>query len=84
MPWRKWRREGEAFHMTVEASVVALSRLRSRLLLVVELQPRTMKARLLLQTARLSKARLDKNFSDRIGEYVADATTADVATDSAA
>lgn len=78
------RGEGEAFDMTVEASVVALSRRRSRLLLLVDLKPRTMKARLLLQSARLTKARLDKNFADRIGEYVADATAADLPAASAA
>ena len=78
------RGEGEAFDMTVHASVVALSRRRSRLLLVADLKPRTIKARLLLQSARLAKTRLDNSFSDRIGEYVADATAADLPAASAA
>lgn len=68
------RGQAEAFDMSFDASVVALSRRRSRLLLTAKVRPRTMKARLLLQTAKLTKGRLDRNFSDRVREYVAAAT----------
>jgi len=67
------RGQAEALDMAVEASVVALSRQRSRLLLIAHVRPRTMKARLLLQTAKLTKSRLDRNFADRVREYVTSA-----------
>lgn len=61
----------QALDMTVNGTVVALSRVKSRLIFELEVRPRNMKARLMLQTAKLGKAQLDKRFERRITEYLA-------------
>lgn len=68
------RGRSDTFDLTLAATVVALSRSRSRLNLEVEAKPRTMKARLLLQTAKLSKGKIDRIFADRFHDYVASVT----------
>ncbi|MDO6668603.1 SRPBCC family protein [Paracoccus sp. 1_MG-2023] len=60
----------DALDLTVNATVVALNRAKSRLIFELEVRPRNMKARLMLQTAKLGKAQLDKRFERRIGEYL--------------
>ncbi len=60
----------EALDISINATVVALSRTRSRLVFEVELRPRNMKARLMLQTAKLAKPQLDRRFSRRVGEIL--------------
>ncbi len=60
----------EALDMTINATVVALNRSKSRLIFELEIRPRNMKARLMLQTAKLGKSELDKRFERRIREYV--------------
>lgn len=52
----------EAFDTRIDITVVALSRLRSRVIFEVDIRPRNMKARLLLQTAKLGKSQLDQKF----------------------
>ncbi|AUH34412.1 SRPBCC family protein [Paracoccus tegillarcae] len=54
--------ESEAFDLTITMTVVALGRTRSRLIFEIDLRPRTMRARLMLQTAKLGKSQLDKQF----------------------
>ena len=58
----------EAFEIAVELTVIALSRGRSRLVAEIEVRPRTMRARLMLQTAKLGKPRLDRNFARRVAQ----------------
>ncbi|WP_265500453.1 hypothetical protein [Paracoccus beibuensis] len=60
----------EAVDVAVNATVVALSRARSRLIFETEVRPRNMKARLMLQTAKLGKAQLDRRYQNRIREFV--------------
>lgn len=60
------------FELFVTMSVVALSPTKSRLIFELEAKPRHMRARLMLQTAKIGKSALDRKFSRRIGEYVAD------------
>lgn len=69
------RGHSDTFDLMLVATVVALSRSRSRLHLDAEVKPRSMKARLLLQTAKLSKARIDRVFADRFADYVASVTS---------
>ena len=60
----------EMFDLTIEMTVIALTRAKSRLIFEVDVQPRGMKARLLLQTAKLGKAQLDRKFAQRIAQFV--------------
>ena len=62
--------QSELFNLEIIATIVALSPGKSRLLFEVELQPRGMKARLMLQTARLGKAQLDRKFALGIADFV--------------
>lgn len=60
----------DQFNLTLRMTVVALTPSKSRLIFEAEVQPRGMKARLLLQTAKLGKAQLDRKFAGRIGDFV--------------
>lgn len=62
--------QSDLFNLEIVATIVALSPGKSRLLFEVELQPRGMKARLMLQTARLGKAQLDRKFALGIADFV--------------
>lgn len=64
----------EALDLEITMTVIALTRARSRLVFELEARPRTIRARLMLQTAKLGKAQLDRRFADRIGGFVADLT----------
>jgi hypothetical protein len=59
-----------ALDLSINATVVALSRVKSRLIFEAELKPRNMKARLMLQTAKLGKGQLDRRFQRRVEEFV--------------
>lgn len=60
----------DAFNVTVDLTVVALTRARSRLVIEADIRPRNMKARLLVQTAKLGKGRLDKRFAQNADQFV--------------
>lgn len=52
--------------------LVALSPRRTRLSVELEILPRTLSARLLIQSLRLAKGRLNARFRKRIGDFRAD------------
>lgn len=60
----------------VEAEViidlVALSRCRTRLALSVDMRPKSIPARLMIQSMKLVKANLTKRFQKRVSDYAAD------------
>ena len=62
----------EPLDVSIEMTVIALTRSKSRLMFEVEVKPRNMRARLMLQTAKLGKAQLDRKFAKRIAELVTD------------
>ena len=62
--------QSELFDLTIQMTVLALSLSKSRLIFETDLLPRGMKARLLLQTAKLGKSQLDRKFAKRIGDFV--------------
>lgn len=66
--------QSEAFDMTIEMNIVALSRTRARLIFELELRPLNMRSRLLLQTAKLGKGQLDRRFDRRIGDFITEMT----------
>lgn len=60
----------DALDIGLAVTVIALSRARSRAIFETEVRPRNMKARLMLQTAKLGKAQLDRRYQRRIEEFV--------------
>jgi len=60
----------EALDIGLTVTVIALSRARSRAIVETEVKPRNMKARLMLQTAKLGKGQLDRRYQRRIEEFV--------------
>lgn len=60
----------DALDISINTNVVPLSRARSRLICETEIKPRNMRARLMLQTAKLGKGQLDRRYHRRIEEFV--------------
>lgn len=52
--------------------VTALSSDRSRMSLVLEIKPKTLSARLLMQSARLARSRIERRFSNRVASFAED------------
>lgn len=59
-----------AFDLSVDMTVLALSLAKSRLIFELDVRPRNMRARLILQTAKLGKGQLDRKFERRIGTFI--------------
>ncbi|MDO5641093.1 MAG: hypothetical protein Q4G26_01715 [Paracoccus sp. (in: a-proteobacteria)] len=66
--------ESTSFTLRLDMSVVALARNRSRLIFELEVKPRNMRARLILQTAKLGKNQLERKLETRIADFVDDVT----------
>ncbi|MTD99563.1 hypothetical protein GIY56_04600 [Paracoccus sp. YIM 132242] len=62
--------QSDQFDLSINMTVVALSLVKSRLLFETEVRPRNMRARLLLQTAKLGKAQLDRKYDQRIADFL--------------
>lgn len=61
---------GESFDVDIDISVLALSKTRSRLIFETDVRPRNMRARLLVQTAKLAKAQMDHKFALRVSDMI--------------
>ena len=66
----QFKGSSDQFDLGLRMTVVALTRTKSRLIFETDAQPRGMKARLLLQTAKLGKPQLDRKFAERISDFV--------------
>ncbi|HHW34535.1 MAG TPA: hypothetical protein GXX24_10420 [Paracoccus solventivorans] len=66
---------GEGLDIALAMTVIALTRAKSRAIFEVEIRPRHMRARLMLQTAKLGKSQLDRKFADRAGRFLGDLTS---------
>lgn len=64
--------QGDAVDLEVTVTVIALTRAKSRMMLDVEAKARNMRARLMLQTARLGKAQLDRRLAQRVSAFLDD------------
>lgn len=64
----------DAFDLALDMTVVALSRTRSRLICETDIRPRNMKARLMIQTARLGKAQIDKRYDQGVARMIDELT----------
>lgn len=56
----------EGYEVTMAITLLALSRKRTRISAELEVRPRSLPARLLLQSARLGRAALQRRYDDRI------------------
>ena len=64
----------DSLDLSLDMTVIALTRAKSRLMFELEAKPRNMRARLMLQTAKLGKAQLDRKFADKVGKFLSDLT----------
>lgn len=67
--------ESSSFELRLDMSVVALARNRSRLIFELDVKPRNMRARLVLQTAKLGKAQIDRKLEAKVAGFVDDVTS---------
>jgi len=58
--------------MVIEIDLVAMSRSRTRMNLSLDARPRTIPARLVIQSLKLARQNVLKRFRKRIGEFAAD------------
>ncbi|MEQ3624372.1 MAG: SRPBCC family protein [Celeribacter sp.] len=56
----------------VPVELVALSRQRTRLSIEIEMRPKTLSARVIIQTLRLAKSSLSRKFKKRVAEFAAE------------
>lgn len=66
------RMEGSGFDGVLTLDLVALSRSRTRLAVQIEVKPRTLTARLLIQSVRLNRASHSRKFEGRVQKFAAD------------
>ncbi len=52
--------------------LVAMSRTRTRMKITIETTPRTIPARLMIQSAKLARTKIEKRYRHRIAEYAAE------------
>lgn len=60
---------GDAFEGTLRLDLLALSPRRTRVTVVTEVKPRNFAARLVLQSARLARARIERRFSAAVAKF---------------
>jgi len=64
-----------AVEMVIEIDLVAMSRSRTRMNLSLDARPRTIPARLVIQSLKLARQNVLKRFRKRIGEFAAEIET---------
>lgn len=60
---------GKAFAGMLALSLIPLSPRRTRMAVELEFRPKTMAARLIIQSLRLTRARQNRRFSERVGGF---------------
>ncbi|MDF2141381.1 SRPBCC family protein [Paenirhodobacter sp. CAU 1674] len=58
-----------SFEAALALNMISLSSARTRLHVVLEMKPRTLGARLLIQSAKLGRGNLERKFTDRITRF---------------
>lgn len=59
----------QGFHLSLTLALMELSKSRTRLTTGLEIRPRTLGARLLLQSAKLGRSNLDRRYDDRVRAF---------------
>ncbi|WP_339108858.1 SRPBCC family protein [Thioclava sp. GXIMD4216] len=62
--------QSSSFQVETVILLTALSRSRTRLQVGLDIRPRTLGARLMLQSAKLGRSSLDRKFADRVGKQI--------------
>ena len=68
----RFEARSDTFEGGLRAELIALSRQRTRIGIVLDLKPRTIPARLLIQSARLTRNRLDRRYKKRVAAFLAE------------
>jgi len=66
--------QSDSLEIAIDMTAIALTRAKSRVIFELNVRPRNGRARLMLQTAKLGKAQLDRRFADRVGKFLTDLT----------
>lgn len=61
--------EGDGLTFTLDVDVIALSRTKTRLVVAIDVRPKTFAARLLVQSAKLAKGRLTQRLEARLAIF---------------
>lgn len=64
--------QSNSFEAVMELFLTELSKSRTRLQVGLELKPRTLGARLMIQSAKLGKGNLERRFRERVEHFAAD------------
>jgi len=64
--------QSQAVEGTAQVDMMEMSSRRTRIHVVAEVTPRTLAARLFLQSLRLARARVDRKFEQRVAQLAAD------------
>ncbi|TMV94986.1 SRPBCC family protein [Thioclava sp. BHET1] len=64
--------KSSSFEAQLELMITELSKTRTRLHVGFEIKPRTLGARLMVQSAKLGKGNLDRRFDERVGQFAQD------------
>jgi len=64
--------QSDGFDITFRVELLALSRRRTRVGIALDLRPRSITSRLLLQSARLAKNKLNRRYKQRTVAYMAE------------
>lgn len=64
--------DGPAVEGRLNAELVSMAAKRTRLLMQVEIKPRTLTARLFIQSLKLAKTRVQKRYDGRLAQIAAD------------
>ncbi|MBD3786977.1 MAG: SRPBCC family protein [Sphingomonadales bacterium] len=65
----EYQGQSPSFELVMEVSLVALTRARTRMQMGLEVKPRTLGARLMVQSAKLGRSKLDARFAKRIAGF---------------
>lgn len=64
--------QSQPFDLRIDMMFIALSRQKTRIIFELDVKPRNMRARLVLQTAKLGKAQIDRKLVRQVTKFVDD------------
>jgi hypothetical protein len=64
--------ESQAIDVTFKVDLIALSKTRTRIMIDAVMSPKTLAARLFVQSMKLTRSKFNKRFAMRIAEFAKD------------